>query len=87
MIQLWSAKEAKPKLRGDLEIVDVETGERRDVTVTERALSAYARAHAQYCDELAAFCAGRAIPYCRADVDTPFDELVLRIFRAGGFLA
>jgi uncharacterized protein (DUF58 family) len=87
VIQLWSEREARPKLRGDVEIVDVETGDLREVTVTERALAAYTHAHAEYCDALAAFCAGRAIPYFRADTTVPFDELVLRIFRAGGFLS
>ncbi len=87
VIQVYDQHEARPKLRGDVELVDVETGELREVTVTERALAAYVRAHAQYCDQLATFCAGRGIPYFRADTVVPFDELVLRVFRAGGFLS
>jgi uncharacterized protein (DUF58 family) len=87
VVQVWSEREARPKLRGDVELIDVETGERREVTVSERALAAYTKAHMQYCDELAGFCAGRGIPYFRADTTVPFDELVLRIFRAGGFLS
>ncbi len=87
VLQVWDRREAHPGLRGDVELVDSETGELRQVTVTERALAAYEQAHAQYCDGLAAFCAGRGVPYYRADTAIPFDELVLRIFRAGGFLA
>jgi uncharacterized protein (DUF58 family) len=87
VLQVWDRREAKPGLRGDVELVDAETGELRQVTVTERALAAYEQAHAQYCDGLAQFCAGRGVPYYRADTAVPFDELVLRIFRAGGFLA
>src|SRR5262249_39301160 len=72
VLQVWSDAEARPRLVGDLEIVDVESGEAREVTVTERQLAAFARAHAEYCARLEAFCAARAIPYYRADVATPF---------------
>jgi uncharacterized protein (DUF58 family) len=87
VLQVWSAAEAQPALRGDLELVDVESGETREVTVTERQLAAFARAHAEYCGKLESFCAGRALPYYRADVSVPFEDLVLRIFREGGFLS
>ncbi|HXU72260.1 MAG TPA: DUF58 domain-containing protein [Polyangia bacterium] len=87
VLQVWSAAEARPELRGDLELVDVESGETREVTVTERQLAAFARAHAEYCGKLESFCAGRALPYYRADVAVPFEDLVLRMFRQGGFLS
>jgi Mg-chelatase subunit ChlD len=87
VLQVWSQAEARPSLRGDLEIVDVESGESREVTVTERQLAAFARAHADYCARLEAFCGARAIPYYRADVAVPFEDLVLRMFREGGFLS
>jgi uncharacterized protein (DUF58 family) len=87
VLQVWAEAEAKPTLRGDLELVDVESGESREVTVSERQLAAFARAHAEYCAQLAAFCGARAIPYYRADVAIPFEDLVLRMFREGGFLS
>jgi uncharacterized protein (DUF58 family) len=87
VMQVWSEAEAKPSLRGDLELVDVESGESREVTVSERQLAAFARAHAEYCAQLEAFCGARAIPYYRADVSIPFEDLVLRMFREGGFLS
>jgi uncharacterized protein (DUF58 family) len=87
VLQVYDLDEARPKLRGDLELVDVETGELREVTISERVLQAFAREHATYCERLATFCSARAIPYFRADTAIPFDELVLKIFRAGGFLS
>jgi len=87
VLQIWDQHEAHPGLRGDVELVDAENGEVRQVTVTERALAEYEKAHAAWCDGLAAFCSARGVPYYRADTAVPFDELVLRIFRAGGFLA
>jgi uncharacterized protein (DUF58 family) len=87
VLQVWSQAEARPALRGDLELVDVESGETREVTVTERQLAAFARAHADYCARLESFCAGRGVSYYRADVAVPFEDLVLRMFREGGFLS
>ncbi len=87
VVQIYSQKEAHPSLRGDLELYDVETGEVREVTVSERVLAAYAREHAAFTDGLASFCAGRGIGYFRADTTIPFEDTVLRIFRAGGFLS
>jgi uncharacterized protein (DUF58 family) len=87
VLQIWDAAEAKPKLRGDVEIVDVETGELREVTVSEKVLTQFADAHEQWCLQLQAYCSARGIGYFRADTAIPFDELVLRIFRAGGFLS
>jgi hypothetical protein len=87
VLQVWSRREADPGLRGDVEIVDVETGEKREVTVTERQLAEYKKLHAEYCDQLRDFCGARGVAYFRADTAVPFDELVLRIFRAGGFLS
>lgn len=87
VLQVYAKSESRPPLRGDVELVDVETGERREVTVTERALAAFSRAHAALCDGLAEWCGGHGIAYFRADVEVPFDELVLRIFRSGGLLS
>jgi uncharacterized protein (DUF58 family) len=87
VLQVYDAREARPEWRGDLEIVDVETGERREVTISERQLAAFAREHAAFCEKLDAFCSARGVPYYRADTAVPFEELVLRIFREGGFLS
>jgi uncharacterized protein (DUF58 family) len=87
VLQVWSEAEARPSARGDLELVDVETGDSREVTVSERQLAAFAKAHAEYCAALESFCNGRGIAYYRADVAVPFEELVLRLFRQGGFLS
>jgi uncharacterized protein (DUF58 family) len=87
VLQVWSAADARPDVRGDVEIVDVESGERREVTISERQLATFVRAHAEYCDALDGFCGARGIPYYRADVAVPFEDLVLRIFREGGFLS
>ncbi|HJZ87142.1 MAG TPA: DUF58 domain-containing protein [Polyangia bacterium] len=85
-IHVYDPREARPELKGDLEIVDCETGEARPVTISSKVLAAFAREHERYLADIESFCASRAIPYFRAPTDLAFDELVLQIFRRGGFL-
>ena len=68
------------------ELVDCETGERREVTVSPRILAAVEREHAALCRRLEAFSATHGMLYLRADTAVPFDDLLLKVFRAGGFL-
>ena len=86
VLQVYDPKEAAPNLHGDLALVDCETGELREVTVSKALLEAYTREHERYCKELEDFCTARAVPFFRTHTTIPFDELVLRIFRVGGFL-
>ena len=86
-IQVIDPAEADPTgsgLRGDVTLVDCEGGARRDVTLSPRALRDYAEAHERFCSHLEASCRSRGIHYVRADIDVPFDDLVLRMFRLGG---
>jgi uncharacterized protein (DUF58 family) len=86
VLQVYDQREAAPELHGDLTLVDCETGDTREVTVSRSLLEAYKQEHERYCNELSAFCTSRAVPFFRTHTALPFDELVLRIFRQGGFL-
>jgi uncharacterized protein (DUF58 family) len=86
IIQVFDEKEANPPLHGDLTLIDCETGEPKEVTISASLLAAYRREHERYCQELAQFCTQRAVPFFRTHTGIPFDELILKIFRAGGFL-
>ena len=86
VLQCYDLREASPHLHGDLSLVDCETGETKEVTVSRALLDAYKREHEKYCKELETFCTARAVPFFRTHTQLPFDELVLKIFRVGGFL-
>lgn len=88
-IQVLDPIEANPVdtgLRGDVTLVDVEGDSSRDVTLSAALLKAYADAHERFCTTLEHKCRSRGMPYFRASIDEPFDDLVLRIFRLGGVL-
>ncbi len=86
VVHVVDTEEAKPKLAGDVLLYDCETGDEREVTVTAKVLERFETVYRQYLDDIDRFCTSKQVPYIRADVNVPFDELILRVFRRGGFL-
>lgn len=86
IVHLFDEDEMKPDLRGDLSMVDCETGDVREITITPRILARYKQLHDEFCERLEGYCKKRAMSYFRTPIQVPYDEVVLRIFRAGGFL-
>jgi len=86
VVHVVDPAEGRPKLHGDVLVYDCETGDEREVTVTAKVLERFAHAHAEYLADIERFCAAHQVPYVAARVDVPFDELILRVFRRGGFL-
>ena len=86
VIQLVDPTEARPALHGEVRLIDRETGEARDVTVTPRVLERYAAAHAAYLGHIASYCAGKQVPHVAIETSVPWDEAVLGVLRRGGLL-
>jgi uncharacterized protein (DUF58 family) len=86
VVHVVDPEDAAPKLNGDVVVRDCETGEQREVTVTASVLEQLSRAHAQYAAEIERYCAAHQVSYAAASVEVPFEELILRVFRKGGFL-
>lgn len=86
VVHVVDEEESRPKLAGDVLVYDCETGDEREVTVTARVLERFKAAYDEYLSDIDRFCTSKQVPYIRADVNTPFDELILRVFRRGGFL-
>jgi uncharacterized protein (DUF58 family) len=86
VVHVVDKQEARPKLNGDVLLYDCETGDEREVTVTAKVLERFAGIYEQYLADIEKFCTSKQVPYIQADVSTPFDELILRVFRRGGFL-
>lgn len=87
VVHIASARDRDPGAFGEVRFVDVETGELREVDVTPRLAAAYTKAWEQHADELQHFCGRYDIGYVRADAERPFEDIILRTFRQGRFLA
>jgi len=86
VLHVTDPADAQPELNGDVRIYDVETGEEREVTITKAVLEKYEKAYEEYLKEIEVFCTLKQVPYFRAPVDEAFDDLILQVFRRGGFL-
>ena len=86
-VHVTSERDRDPGVFGTVRFVDVETGEVREVEVTPRLAAAYVKAAETHAEALAHFCGRYDIGYVKADAERPFEDIILRTFRQGRFLA
>ena len=86
VLHVVSEEELNPPLGGDLTLVDAEGGGAREVSVDRWALDRYRDRLHQHFDEAERFCARHGIDYLRTATTVPFQDLILRHLRRGGFL-
>ncbi len=86
LLHLVAEEELHPDLFGDLRLLDAEGGPAREMTVDGPALAAYHdRLHGFFAD-VERFCLQQRIDYVRCSTAVPFDDLILRHLRHGGFV-
>ncbi|MBI3820746.1 MAG: DUF58 domain-containing protein [Planctomycetes bacterium] len=86
VIHVVDETEEKPDVRGDLRLVDSETGGFREINVTDALLARYKKAFAELSERVETYCIKNEMGYVRARTTIPFDELVLGILRRGGLI-
>lgn len=86
VLHVQDPSDRAPLVAGDVRLQDVETATYRDVTITESLLEKLRAAFREYDSQVQTYCKSHQVPYFSADTETPFDELILRVFRQGGFL-
>ena len=84
VIQVHTAEEANPTFLGDIELDEVETGQRRKITVTEKKQKQYRQLFAEFLTSIETYCKTYSLSCTRSTTDLPFDELILRMMRASG---
>ncbi len=87
VVQICDPREANPGIKGDVELLDVETDAIRKVTITERNLRQYRKIFAAFLESVRTYCNAYGIGGTLASTEVPFDELLLRMMRAAGALA
>ena len=87
VVHIASEGDRDPGALGDARFVDIETGEMRQVDVTPRLAAAYRAAWDAHAAELEQFCGRYDIAYIRAEAERPFEDVILKTFRQGWFLA
>ncbi len=81
VIHCLSPAEMDPSFRGDLRLIDRETGTGRDVTADEHLLDRYRASLASWRAELAAHCLRQGMAYISARTDETLEAIVLGSLR------
>jgi hypothetical protein len=81
LLHLLTPDELAPTLRGDLRLVDTETGDKREVTVDGAALDAYHRRLASWQAELRALAGKHSGRYAMLRTDVPLRRMLLEDLR------
>jgi uncharacterized protein (DUF58 family) len=86
LLQVLDPKEVEPDLLGDLRLVDAETGEAREISVTPSLLTRYRAALDGFCGQLSDLASRHGMDYVRTTTDAPFEDLLLKTLRSAGML-
>lgn len=85
-VQVLSPEDIDPPLNGEITLVDAETRERQDVTVTPPLLKAYREEFDAFCAEIERYCTLYGFGYVRTVTEVPFEDLILQVLRQGRFI-
>jgi uncharacterized protein (DUF58 family) len=86
LVHLLAPEEVNPPLSGDLRLIDVESGDARDVTIDRAMRALYERRLAAWREDIRAACRARNVHYIPIETDTPFDRAVLYDMRRAGLV-
>ncbi len=73
-----------PDLLGDVEMWDVESGNARKVTVTEKNLRQYRQLFEEFQGKVQGYCTRHSLSCTQTSTEITFDELILRMMRQAG---
>ena len=86
VIQILSAEEVDPDIRGDLRLVDSEDGDVAEITVSGPLMKRYKETLAAMVNSAREFCSRRGMTYLFAKNDIPVEELVTGYLRQRGLV-
>ncbi len=86
LLQILDPEEVQPNLMGDLRLVDSETGEAREISVTPALLAKYQEALNGFCGRLSEMANKHGMDYIQTTTDAPFEDLLLKTLRGSGLL-
>jgi len=86
LLHVLDEEEVHPTLTGDLRLVDSETGEAREVSISPHLLAQYDAQFQSFCGGLQTLANRYNMDYVRASTAVPFEDVILKFLRSGGLL-
>ena len=85
-VQLVRTSDRSPDLSGDCRLVDCESGQAEEVSVTDRLVSRYTEAYDRFQNGLAQFASKRGAGLLQLDVDQPVSPQLAKLFETGSYV-
>ncbi len=86
LVHVIDPAELKPDMEGHVEVIDSESGEKRQVFISPEIMKKYEEEVKAFCADIERRCSERGVGYVRATTDIPFEDLILRMLRRGGLV-
>jgi uncharacterized protein (DUF58 family) len=86
-LQIVHPDERQPEIEGELELTEVETGERRRFWLTKRDVQRYVETFDAFVGHLASECASHSVDFMQVTSDEAFEERFLDLLVRGSALA
>jgi uncharacterized protein (DUF58 family) len=86
VIQVLSAEEIDPDIKGDLKLLDCEDADVAEISVSAPLLARYKRTLSAFVEGARSFCNRRGMNYLMARTDLPVDQLVAGYLRMQGLV-
>jgi len=85
-VQILHPEEREPSMEGEIELDEVETGERRRFWFTQRDAKRYTETFDRFVQSLSLSCAGRQIGFMQCTTDESFEERFLDLLSQGSLV-
>jgi uncharacterized protein (DUF58 family) len=86
-VQVLEPHEQKPMLAGDWKLVDVETGQEKEISMSAGLAREYERRRQEHTQGLRAFCGRYAMRYVLVSADSGISDALLRVLRPAGVVS
>lgn len=85
-VHVLSPEERKPEMGGHLELIDSESGEKQEVTVSGALLDQYLRTLEAYCNGIKTWCTAHGMVYLPVTTDVALEKMILGFLRMKGLV-
>ncbi|QDS37716.1 DUF58 domain-containing protein [Brevibacillus brevis] len=86
LVQVLSKEELAPEYAGELRLIDSETGQAKEVSLTSLLMEEYLKSLRDYQQELSAFAYGRGIAFVSVEAEQSLESIVFHVFRQAGLI-
>jgi uncharacterized protein (DUF58 family) len=87
VLHLRDASDAAPSFAGDVDLVDAESGEVRQIAVTPQLMTRYLHAYEAHLKRIASFCVKQQVGLFALDTRSAPEDVMLELLRRGGLVA